>query len=160
MTYRAPVRDLAFTLEAVAGMADVAATGAFPDYDADVASAVLEAAGQFSEEVLAPLNRIGDQKGSTYANGSVTAAPGFADAYRQFAAGGWTGLSAATEAGGQALPKALELAAYETVHAANMAFGLCPMLSLASIEALEQVGTELLNLPALFLKHVGWDQTR
>ncbi|WP_426023228.1 acyl-CoA dehydrogenase [Brevundimonas sp. PWP3-1b1] len=142
MTYRAPVRDLAFTLEAVAGMADVAATGAFPDYDADVALAVLEAAGQFSEEVLAPLNRIGDQKGSTYANGSVTAAPGFADAYRQFAAGGWTGLSASTEAGGQALPKALELAAYETVHAANMAFGLCPMLSLASIEALEQVGTQ------------------
>lgn len=142
MTYRAPVRDLAFTLESVAGMADVAATGAFPDYDADVAGAVLEAAGQFSEEVLAPLNRIGDQKGSTYANGAVTAAPGFADAYRQFAAGGWTGLSASTEAGGQALPKALELAAYETVHAANMAFGLCPMLSLASIEALEQVGTE------------------
>ena len=142
MTYRAPVRDLAFTLESVAGMADVAATGAFPDYDADVAGAVLEAAGQFSEEVLAPLNRVGDQKGSTYANGAVTAAPGFADAYRQFAAGGWTGLSASTEAGGQALPKALELAAYETVHAANMAFGLCPMLSLASIEALEQVGTE------------------
>lgn len=142
MTYRAPVRDLAFTLEAVAGMADVAATGAFPDYDADVAAAVIEAAGQFSEEVLAPLNRIGDQQGSTYANGAVTAAPGFADAYRQFAAGGWTGLSASTEAGGQALPKALELAAYETVHAANMAFGLCPMLSLAAIEALEQVGTE------------------
>ncbi|WEK39393.1 MAG: acyl-CoA dehydrogenase [Candidatus Brevundimonas colombiensis] len=141
MTYRAPVRDLAFTLEAVAGMADVAATGAFPDYDVDVAAAVIEAAGQFSEEVLAPLNRIGDQQGSTYANGAVTAAPGFADAYRQFAAGGWTGLSAPTEAGGQALPKALELAAYETVHAANMAFGLCPMLSLAAIEALEQVGT-------------------
>lgn len=142
MTYRAPVRDLAFTLEAVAGMTDVAATGAFPDYDADVAAAVIEAAGQFSQEVLAPLNRIGDQQGSTYANGSVTAAPGFADAYRQFAAGGWTGLSASTEAGGQALPKALELAAYETVHSANMAFGLCPMLSLAAIEALEQVGTE------------------
>ena len=142
MSYRAPVRDLAFTLEAVAGMADVAATGAFPDYDSDVASAVLEAAGQFSQEVLAPLNRIGDKKGSLYANGAVTAAPGFADAYRQFAAGGWTGLSAPVEAGGQALPKALELAAYETVHAANMAFGLCPMLSLAAIEALEQVGTE------------------
>jgi len=142
MSYRAPVRDLAFTLEAIAGMADVAATGAFPDYDSDVAGAVLEAAGQFSEEVLAPLNRIGDQQGSHYANGAVTAAPGFADAYRQFAAGGWTGLSAPVEAGGQALPKALELAAYETVHAANMAFGLCPMLSLAAIEALEQVGTE------------------
>ncbi len=87
MTYRAPVRDLTFTLEAVSGMADLAATGVFADYDAEVAQAVLEAAGQFSEEVLAPLNRIGDQKGSTYANGAVTAAPGFADAYRQFAAG-------------------------------------------------------------------------
>lgn len=142
MSYRAPVRDLAFTLEAIAGMPDLAATGAFPDYDVDVAGAVLEAAGQFSEEVLAPLNRIGDQKGSLYANGAVTAAPGFADAYRQFAEGGWTSLSASAEHGGQALPKALELAAYETVHAANMAFGLCPMLSLAAIEALEQVGTE------------------
>lgn len=142
MSYRAPVRDLAFTLEAIAGMPDLAATGAFPDYDVDVAGAVLEAAGQFSEGVLAPLNRIGDQKGSLYANGAVTAAPGFADAYRQFAEGGWTSLSASAEHGGQALPKALELAAYETVHSANMAFGLCPMLSLAAIEALEQVGTE------------------
>ena len=141
MTYRAPVRDLAFTLDVV-GADQLSATGAFPDYDSDVRDAVLQAAGQFSEEVLAPLNRIGDQKGSTYADGAVTAAPGFADAYRQFAAGGWTGLSASVSAGGQALPKALELAAYETVHAANMAFGLCPMLSLAAIEALEQVGTE------------------
>ncbi|RZJ17538.1 MAG: acyl-CoA dehydrogenase [Brevundimonas sp.] len=142
MSYRAPVRDLAFALETIAGIGDVAATGAFPDYDADLMGAVLEAAGQFSEEVLAPLNRPGDLAGAKYADGSVTAAPGFADAYQQFAAGGWTGLTASVEAGGQALPKALELAAYETVHAANMAFGLCPMLSLASIEALEQVGTE------------------
>ena len=142
MTYRAPVRDLAFTLQAVAGIDRVAATGAFPDYDPDVMGAVLEAAGQFSEEVLAPLNRIGDQKGATCVEGQVTAAPGFADAYRQFAAGGWTGLSAPVHAGGQQLPKALELAAYETVHSANMAFGLCPMLSLAAIEALEAFGTE------------------
>ena len=136
MTYRAPVRDLAFTLEAVAGVDQLAATGAFPDFDAEVMGAVLEAAGAFSEEVLAPLNRVGDQNAATYANGAVTASPGFADAYRQFAEGGWTGLSAPAHAGGQQLPKALELAAYETVHAANMAFGLCPMLSLAAIEAL------------------------
>ena len=142
MTYRAPIRDLMFTLTEVAGIDDVAATGAFPDYDAELMGAVLEAAGQFSEGVLAPLNKIGDQKGSLYANGTVTAAPGFADAYRQFAEGGWTGLTASVEAGGQALPKALELAAYETVHSANMAFGLCPMLSLAAIEALEAHGTE------------------
>ena len=141
MTYRAPVRDLAFTLQAVAGIDQVAATGAFPDYDADLMGAVLEAAAQFSEGVLAPLNRIGDQKGSTWADDAVTAAPGFTDAYRQFAEGGWTGLSAPAHAGGQQLPKALELAAYETVHAANMAFGLCPMLSLAAIEALEAHGT-------------------
>ena len=141
MTYQAPVRDLAFTLQAVAGIDQVAATGAFPDYDADLLGAVLEAAAQFSEGVLAPLNRIGDQKGSTFADGNVTAAPGFADAYRQFAEGGWTGLSAPTHTGGQQLPKALELAAFETVHAANMAFGLCPMLSLAAIEALEAHGT-------------------
>ena len=142
MSYRAPVRDLAFALEAVAGIDQVVATGAFPDYDADVMGAVLEAAGQFSEQVLAPLNRPGDLAGAKYADGAVTAAPGFVDAYKQFAEGGWTGLTASVEAGGQALPKALELAAYETVHAANMAFGLCPMLSLASIEALEAVGTE------------------
>jgi alkylation response protein AidB-like acyl-CoA dehydrogenase len=142
MTYRAPVRDLAFTLQAMAGIDRVAATGAFPDYDPEVMGAVLEAAGQFSEEVLAPLNRVGDRHGSSCVDGNVTTAPGFADAYRQFAAGGWTGLSAPAHAGGQQLPKALELAAYETVHAANMAFGLCPMLSLAAIEALEAFGTE------------------
>ncbi|WP_242913569.1 acyl-CoA dehydrogenase [Brevundimonas pishanensis] len=142
MTYRAPVRDIAFALEAVAGISDVAATGAFPDYDADVSAAVLEAAALFSEEVLAPLNRVGDLNPATIVDGNVTASPGFADAYRQFAAGGWTSLSASTEAGGQALPKALELASYETVHSANMAFGLCPMLSLAAIEALEAVGTD------------------
>ena len=142
MTYRAPVRDLIFTLTEVAGLDAVAATGAFPDYDRELLAAVLEAAGQFSEEVLAPLNRVGDQKGATCVDGDVTAAPGFADAYRHFAEGGWTGLSAPAHAGGQQLPKAVELAAYETVHAANMAFGLCPMLSLAAIEALEQVGTE------------------
>ncbi|WP_406853398.1 acyl-CoA dehydrogenase [Brevundimonas sp. BH3] len=142
MTYRAPVRDIAFALEAIAGIENVAATGAFPDYDTDVATAIIEAAGQFSEEVLAPLNRVGDLNPATISNGNVTASPGFADAYKQFAAGGWTSLTASAEAGGQALPKALELAAYETVHAANMAFGLCPMLSLASIEALEAVGTD------------------
>jgi alkylation response protein AidB-like acyl-CoA dehydrogenase len=141
-SYRAPIRDLAFTLQAVAGVEAVAATGAFPDYDADVLGAVLEAAAQFSEGVLAPLNRVGDQKGSTCVDGNVTPAPGFSDAYRQFAAGGWTSLSAPAHSGGQQLPKALELAAYETVHAANMAFGLCPMLSLAAIEALEAHGTD------------------
>ena len=75
MTYRAPVRDLAFSLTAIAGIEDVAATGAYPDYDADLMGAVLEAAGSFSEEVLAPLNRPGDLAGATYANGSPNCPP-------------------------------------------------------------------------------------
>ena len=90
MTYRAPVRDIAFALEAVAGIDNVAATGAFPDYDTDVAAAIIDAAAQFSEGVLAPLNRVGDLNPATIVDGNVTASPGFADAYKEFAAGGWT----------------------------------------------------------------------
>ncbi len=151
MTFKSPVRDLAFSLFEVAD-ADRLVGDAFPDFDRDLAAAVLEAAAQVSDEVLAPLNRQGDQTGARYAEGRVTAAPGFVDAYRTFATGGWTGLSADPEHGGQGLPKALELAAFETFHAANMAFGLCPMLSLAAIEALQAHGTatqKALYLPRL-----------
>ena len=141
MTFRSPIRDIDFALNAIAGLDAVAATGAFPDYDPEIGAAILVAAGQFAEGVLAPLNRVGDLKGATYANGAVTAAPGFVEAYRSFAEGGWAGLAADVDQGGQGLPKALELAAFESFHAANMAFGLCPMLSLAAIEALTHVGT-------------------
>jgi len=142
MTFRAPVRDIAFSLTEVAQAGRLAETGAFPDFDPETMEAVLAAAGQFADEVLAPLNRKGDLEGARYANGAVTAAPGFADAYRLFAEGGWTGLSAEPGHGGQGLPKALEQACFETFQAANMAFTLCPMLSLAAIEALQTVGTE------------------
>ena len=142
MTFRSPIRDIDFALNAIAGLDAVAATGAFPDYDAEVGAAILEAAGQFADGVLAPINRQGDLNGAKYANGAVTAAPGYVQAYQSFAQGGWTSLSAEPEHGGQGLPKALELAAFESFHAANMAFGLCPMLSLASIEALQHVGTD------------------
>ena len=140
MTFRAPARDLAFALRTVGHSALVAQ--AFPDLDDDTVNAVLEAAGAFVEEQLAPLNRIGDKQGATYANGTVTAAPGFADAYRAFVAGGWNSLSADPSIGGQGLPKALELAVFEMVQSANMAFGLCPMLTQGAIEALALHGTE------------------
>ena len=142
MSYRAPLRDLGFTLKHVLGLEDLQATGAYPDLDADVVDAVLEAAGQVSEGTLAPLNVIGDRAGSRLEGDGVIPAPGFGEAYRTFIEGGWMGLAAPTAHGGQGLPKALELAAFETVHSANMAFGLCPMLSLAAIEALEAHGTE------------------
>ena len=140
MTFRAPVRDLAFALSSVGHDALIAR--AFPDLDADTVTAVLEAAGAFTSDVLAPLNRKGDTEGARYENGAVFAAPGFADAYRAFVADGWNSLSAAPEHGGQGLSKAMELAVFEMVHAANMAFGLCPMLTQGAIEALDLHGTE------------------
>jgi hypothetical protein len=140
MTFRAPARDLAFALKTV-GHDDLLAR-AFPDLDGDTVMAVLEAAGAFTADVLAPLNRAGDTEGAHYENGRVTAAPGFADAYRAFVAGGWNSLSADPEHGGQGLSKAMELAVFEMVHASNMAFGLCPMLTQAAIEAIAQHGTE------------------
>ena len=140
MTFRAPVRDLAFALSTVGH--DALVGTAFPDLDADTVAAVLEAAGGFTTEVLAPLNRRGDLEGAKFENGVVRAAPGFADAYRQFVEQGWNSLSASPEHGGQGLSKAMELAVFEMVHAANMAFGLCPMLTQGAIEALDLHGTE------------------
>jgi alkylation response protein AidB-like acyl-CoA dehydrogenase len=140
MTFRAPVRELAFALTS-AGFDDLLARG-YPETDFETVQAILEAAGAFASEVLAPLNRAGDQIGATYANGKVTPAPGFAEAYRAFAKDGWTSLTADPEHGGQGLPKAVELAVSEMVQSANMAFGLCPMLCLAAIEALTLHGTE------------------
>ncbi|MBL8554545.1 MAG: acyl-CoA dehydrogenase [Phenylobacterium sp.] len=140
MTFRAPIRDLAFALKTV-GHPELIAR-AWPDLDDDTVQAVLEAAGAFADNELAPLNRRGDLEGARYENGVVTAAPGFADAYRHFVEQGWNSLSADPEHGGQGLTKAMELAVFEMVHAANMAFGLCPMLTQAAIEALTLHGTE------------------
>ena len=150
MTYRAPVRDLVFALNEAAEFGRLAKL--FPAADAEVVSAVLEAAGGLCAGVLAPLNRAGDIHGASFENGAVRAAPGFADAYRQFASGGWNGLSADPAYGGQGLPRALEVAVFEMVQSANMAFGLCPMLTLGAIEAIVRHGSDrqkALYLPRL-----------
>ncbi len=139
MSFDPPAADLLFSLRHVAGMPDLAE--AFPDADAETVEAILHAAGDLARDVIAPLNRVGDQTGATYANGRATAAPGYADAYRQFAAGGWGSLSAEPEHGGQGLPKAVEIAVFEMVQAASLAFGLCPMLTLAGVEALTAYGS-------------------
>ena len=140
MTYRAPLKSLALALK-TAGHPALMNQG-FPDLDDDTVAAVLESAGAFAENELAPLNRQGDTVGARYENGKVTAAPGFAEAYQAFVAQGWNSLSASPEHGGQGLTKAMELAVFEMVHAANMAFGLCPMLTQGAIEALALHGTE------------------
>ena len=140
MTYKAPVRDLAFALEASADFGRLAS--AYPGADWETVNAVLEAAGVFAADVLAPLNRSGDVEGSRLENGQVRTPKGFADAYAQFAAGGWNGLAADPAFGGQGLPKALEIAVYEMIQASNMAFGLCPMLTQGAIEAIHAHGTD------------------
>jgi alkylation response protein AidB-like acyl-CoA dehydrogenase len=152
MNYHAPTRDHEFALNEVCGLDAVLALEKFKDFDRETISAVLRGAGQFAEGVLAPLNRSGDVEGAQFENGRVIAARGFADAYRQFASGGWNGLTADPEYGGQGLPRAVGLAAFECVHGANMSFGLCPLLTEAAIHCLETYGDarqKSIHLPKL-----------
>ncbi|MEJ1968961.1 MAG: acyl-CoA dehydrogenase [Rhizomicrobium sp.] len=141
MTYTAPVRDLMFSLTEVAGFSQLRALPRFADCDDDTLAAILDAGGKLAAEVLAPLNRDGDRIGAQFVNGQVRAVPGFAAAYRQFAEGGWSALASDPDFGGQGLPKALEIAVFEMIHSANMAFGLCPMLTRGAVEALSAHGT-------------------
>jgi len=152
MSYAAPVADIRFALEACAGFWRVRDTGAFPDLDESLLEAILEGVGALAGDVLAPLNASGDREGVRLSNGRVFAPSGFAEAYAQFVAAGWQGITANPSHGGQGMPRALALAAHETIHAANMAFGLAPMLTLGAIEALEAHGTDAqreLYLPRL-----------
>ncbi|MCJ2107658.1 acyl-CoA dehydrogenase [Methylobacterium sp. E-041] len=143
MSYRAPVSEMVFTLQHIAGLDG---TGALGIEDAD---AILTEAGRLAADVLAPLNRIGDRHGATLADGVVTTAPGFADAYRTFVAGGWNGLTADPDHGGQGLPQVLDAACTEMWNGANLAFGLCPLLTAGGIEALAAHGSE--DLKARYL---------
>lgn len=142
MSYTGPVDDIAYTLEHIAGLPELAATGAFENYDPELISPILDEANKLARDVLAPLNQIGEKEGATLGDAGVTSAPGFKDAYKAFEEGGWLGLSAPEAWGGQALPRVLSLGVMEMVHSSNMAFGLCPMLSVGAIEALVAHGTE------------------
>ncbi len=141
MSYRAPVRDIAHTLLNVAGLDALLGKGAFEGVDRDTVEAILQGAGEFTEGVLAPINRQGDTQGARFESGRVFAAPGFKDAFRQYREGGWSGLAADPKFGGQGLPKALALAVLEMIDAANMSFGLCPILTEGAIHLLSQQGT-------------------
>ncbi|HXL99471.1 MAG TPA: acyl-CoA dehydrogenase family protein, partial [Rhizomicrobium sp.] len=142
MSYRAPTRDMAFTLTEIAGIGRLMGHAPFESFDVETLQAVLDGAGRFAEGVLAPLNRSGDIEGARYENGHVFAAAGFADAFRRYAADGWNGLAADPAHGGQGLPRAAALAAFEFVHAANMSFGLCPTLSEAAMHCLAAHGSD------------------
>ncbi|MCI2246731.1 acyl-CoA dehydrogenase C-terminal domain-containing protein [Xanthomonas sp. PPL568] len=141
-TYQAPLTDLRFALHDVLQAEALFARLGHADANAELIDAVLEEAARFTGTVLAPLNRVGDEHGCTLdkATGAVTTAPGFREAYQQFAEGGWTGLTAAAEFGGQGLPHTLGVPLNEMVNAANLAWGNFPLLSHGAVEALKQHG--------------------
>jgi len=142
MSYQAPIRDVLFTLEHICDLYDLQNTKAFSETSADLVRAILEEAGKFTTKELAPLNRNGDLHGATLQNGEIATAPGFREAYAKFVTGGWQGLSFAESHGGMGLPNVLGVAFMELMQAANMAFGLCPMLTMGAIEVLIQAGTK------------------
>ncbi len=141
MTYRAPLRDMMFTIQELAGLARVAQLPGFEDAGLDTAQAVLEEAAKLSEGVIAPLNWEGDRNPSSFRDGVVTTTPGFKDAFRQFAEGGWQGLQHPVAFGGQGLPKTIGFACIEMLNSANLSFALCPLLTDGAIEALLTAGS-------------------
>ena len=123
--YRAPLDDMRFVIREIADLPDILALPGWEELDQDTVDAVLEEAGRFGAEVLAPLNAPGD-KGCVFENGVVRAPDGFVDAWRQFVDGGWNGLAFSPDAGGQGLPCILSTAVSEIWSGANMAFGAVP----------------------------------
>jgi alkylation response protein AidB-like acyl-CoA dehydrogenase len=145
MTYQAPLADIGFALKYGAGLEPALEQGLFGELTADVVDAVLAEAGRFAGEVLAPLNRVGDNFGTPFKDGAVTTAPGWKEAYHAWRTAGWNGLAAPTEWGGQALPQVVNAACIEMWNAASMAFGVGPLLTMAAIDALHIHGSETLK---------------
>ncbi|MEY8878148.1 MAG: acyl-CoA dehydrogenase [Leptothrix sp. (in: b-proteobacteria)] len=142
MSYRAPIKDLLFDLKELAGIDALTALPGLEDAGLDTAAAVLEECARLNEEVVAPLNVVGDRHPSSFRDGVVTSTPGFKQAFRAFAEGGWQGLPHPGEFGGQALPKLIHAACVEMVNSANLSFALCPLLTDGAIEALLTAGTD------------------
>ena len=143
--FRAPLDDMRFTLTEIAGMEDINALPGFGEATPDLVEAILEEAGKFGSDVLAPLNHTGDQEGCALENGIVRTPKGFPEAYQQFAEAGWNGIWAPEEWGGQNLPMTVATAVSEIWHAANLSFALCPMLTQSAIELLLSHGSDEIN---------------
>ena len=140
--YAAPLKDMQFVMQSLAGLDEVAGLPGCEEVTPDLVEAILDEAGKFAAGVLAPLNWSGDQEGARWNDGAVSTASGWKDAYRQFCESGWAALAADPDFGGQGLPKLLSTAVMEMWKSANMAFSLCPMLTTGAIEALMLRGTD------------------
>ncbi len=152
MTYQAPVDDILHALKTAADLDQALAAGVYPGLDADTVRAVIEEAGNFGADVLAPLNAPADREGLKLNGSAVKTPAGFRDAYKQFAEGGWSALPCPEEFGGQGLPEVVSSAVGEIWNSANLSFGLCPLLTQGAIHAIEAAGTPEMKakyLPAM-----------
>ena len=152
MPYQAPIDELRFVLRHVVGFDAVAATARFAEAGPETQDAILTGAGRLAAEVLAPLNRVGDTDPARLEGGIVRTPPGFAQAYRAIAEGGWIGLAADPAHGGMGLPQTLATAVNEMFSSACLALGINPLMTQGQIEALEHhAGADLraLYLPRL-----------
>jgi 3-(methylthio)propanoyl-CoA dehydrogenase len=146
VTYAAPLDDMRFVLNNVAGLPELLALPGLQDVDSELVDAILVEASRFAADVLAPLNAVGDREGCRWADGKVTTAEGFAEAYRQFIDAGWHGMPASSELGGQGMPAAVSSAVAEMWKSANLAFSLCQMLTIGAVHALEHHASDDIKL--------------
>jgi alkylation response protein AidB-like acyl-CoA dehydrogenase len=152
-TYTPRTEDMHFVLSRVLNAADqLQALLAFADVDADLMQQVLDESGKFVGEVIAPLNRDGDEIGAQWKDGAVTMPPGFKDAYQSFWKAGWPALAANTEDGGQGLPSVLEAMLYEMLSAANHGWTMAPGLLHGAYECIKHHASE--ELKAQYLEKV------
>lgn len=145
MTYRTPINDILLSLNHGAGLLAAIEAGHYNGYEAEFSASVIEEAGKFATDVLEPLNQTGDREGIKLTDKGVVTATGWPDAYKRWCDGGWNAVSAPEQWGGQGLPLAIHSAVNEIWSASNLAFGLCPLLTLSAIDALDAHGSEELK---------------
>jgi acyl-CoA dehydrogenase len=140
--YLAPLKDMQFVLRELAPLDTLTSLTDYEEINLELAMAILQEAGKFANGVLSPLNATGDREGARWQDGEVSTASGWREAYRHFVEGGWNALSCNPEFGGQGLPRLVSALVEEMWNGANVAFGLCPMLTRGAIEALELRGSD------------------
>ncbi len=141
MSYNAPLKDMQFVINELAGLEEINALPGCEDATPETVDAVLEEKARFCSEVVAPLNVVGDREPSSWKDGEVTTTKGFKEAFRTYAEAGWQGVQHPVEFGGQGLPKLVATPCMEMLNSASLSFSLCPLLTDGAIEALMTAGT-------------------
>jgi len=151
MSYTAPLKDMLFVINELAGLSQINVLANCEDATADTVEAILEENAKFTGEVIAPLNWPGDQSPSFWHEGEVTTSPGFKAAFKQYGAAGWQGVQHPVEFGGQGLPKLVATPCIEMLNSGSLSFALCPLLTDGAIEALMIAGSD--EQKALYLEN-------